>query len=386
MTSQTYLRFGKELEQVSFRDVEFLIENRIDESQNLEYKQPTDNLQKDCDYLAKAISGFLNTGGGIIIYGVSERKDKEHCYPASMKFCDVNKERFESLLLNRVQPWEERIRIFRISNGENEQNGIFVLEIPESDNPPHMFNFAYYHRLNFQTAHMSHQDVLRAFQTSWIDRRELNQSVIQPLYSEVKENCTRLSKYESGSSAEYDSVVHVNSYLYDRMEPSLREKIAVFYAKMNKINGMLTWKEKITTRIINEHLARTRTRFFAHKREQIRGNMEANLLQVIARIRYPDRTIRQVRHTLEGALFPEPVSDLRTYFQKEHPYAEITDCESILVIPNGNPIEISQYEFELLWAECVSEAAKNKEYVSIKDETSKLLTLGGEILTLLSRR
>lgn len=244
MASLTQLRFGKELEQLRIGDIERLIERRIDESQNLEYKQPTDNLEEDCDYLAKAISGFLNTDGGIIIYGVSERKDKEHRYPASMKFCEVNKERFESLLLNRVQPWEERTRIYRLPNGENEQNGIFVLEVPKSNNPPHMYNFSYYRRLNFRTEPMSHRDVLRVFQTSWIDRRELNQSVIQPLYSEVKENCARLAKYEQGSSAEYDKTIHLNSYLYDLLDSSLRDKIAGFYVKMNKINAMLIGRKE----------------------------------------------------------------------------------------------------------------------------------------------
>jgi len=64
MTSQTHLRFGKELEQLKISDIELLIENKIDESQNLEYKEPTGNLQGDCDDLSKTISGFLNTDGG----------------------------------------------------------------------------------------------------------------------------------------------------------------------------------------------------------------------------------------------------------------------------------------------------------------------------------
>jgi hypothetical protein len=386
MASQTHLRFGKELEQLSIRDVEFLIENKIDESQNLEYKQPTNDLNKDCDELAKTISGFLNTDGGIIVFGISEEKDKEHRYPAGIVWCKSIKEHFESLLLNKVQPWEDRIQIYRIPSSGNHQNGIFILDIPKSDNPPHMFNFAYYRRLNFQTSHMSHQDVLRAFQTSWIDRRELNQSVIQPLYSEIKENCTRLAKYEACSSTEYDRIIHVNSYLYDRLDPCLRDKIADFYAKMNRINAMLTWKERITKRIINEELARTRGKVFVNKREQIRSNMQADLLQVNVKIRYPDRTINQVTHTLEGVLLSEPESNLRTYFQKGYHHGEIIDCNPILVIPNEKPIEISEYQFGLLWAECVSEAAKNKEYASINDETPKLLALGEEILALMSRR
>lgn len=55
MASLTRLRFGKELEQLEICDIESLIENRIDESQTLEYKEPTNNVEKDCDDIAKEI-------------------------------------------------------------------------------------------------------------------------------------------------------------------------------------------------------------------------------------------------------------------------------------------------------------------------------------------
>ena len=380
MVSLTQLRFGKELEQLKVSDIEFLIERRIDESQSLEYKEPTSNLEKDCDDLAKAISGFLNTEGGIIIYGVSEERENEHRYPENIMWCGAPKEQFESLLLNRVQPWEERIRIYRIPNEENDQKGIFVLEIPKSDNPPHMSNFSYYRRLNFRTEPMSHEDVMRAFQTSWMDRRELQQSVIQPLYSEIKENCGKLAKYETGLSVDYDRIAHANRYLYDRLESSLREKIAVFYVEMAKMNLLLTWKERIATKIINEVLCET----FYQKRGEIRSNIRENLLQVVVRIRYLDGTINRVRHTLEDALFSEP--DLRTCFQKKYSHAEILDYEPILAIPKQSDVKIPESTFGSLWQKSLRAAAENGVYSSIRSETPKLLALGEEILALMSTR
>ena len=52
MVSSSQIRFGKNLNEVEISDIEKLIEYKIDESQNLEYKQPTENVEKDCNYLS----------------------------------------------------------------------------------------------------------------------------------------------------------------------------------------------------------------------------------------------------------------------------------------------------------------------------------------------
>ena len=172
MTSQSKLRFGKELNKLNINDVKLLISNKIPESQNLEYKKPTNDPQKDCDALAVVISGFLNTEGGIILYGVSEEKFKDHRIPVSIEWSSNAKERIESLLVSRIQPLAERIRIHRIPKKGSITQGVFIIEVPKSTNPPHMSNYVYYQRLNFQTKPMEHQSVYRVFQTSWIRRRE----------------------------------------------------------------------------------------------------------------------------------------------------------------------------------------------------------------------
>ena len=104
------------------KDIDLLIKNEIEESQNLEYKQPSKNLEEDCNSLAVTISGFLNTDGGILIYGVTEKKVKKHHYPDEVKWSVTNKETLENLLKSRVIPWDEEIRIF----------STFVKKTPES--------------------------------------------------------------------------------------------------------------------------------------------------------------------------------------------------------------------------------------------------------------
>jgi predicted HTH transcriptional regulator len=102
MATQSQLRFGKKLDDLTINDIHFLIENDIEESQNLEYKQPSNNIENDCNLLAERTSGFLNTDGGILIYGVTEKTEKKHRYPSDIKWCSINKERLENLLKSRI--------------------------------------------------------------------------------------------------------------------------------------------------------------------------------------------------------------------------------------------------------------------------------------------
>ena len=215
MVNPSQLRFGKELEKLQISDIASLIQNKIDESHNLEYKKPSKDLNRDCNNLAEIISGFLNTDGGILLYGVSERKEGNHRYPLGIEWCNIPKERLESLLKSRIQPWEAKIKIRRIASKEDEQDGIFVIEIPKSNNPPHMHNYTYYQRLNFQTQPMTHQNVLRAFQTTWIHRRDLYLNILEPLYSEIKMNCEKIEKYEISEDMEYQGIILEDRYLYD---------------------------------------------------------------------------------------------------------------------------------------------------------------------------
>jgi len=284
MVTPSELRFGKAIHRVSIGDIESLIQNRIDESHNLEYKQPSSNLEKDCNYLAKTMSGFLNTDGGVLVYGVSEKKEGRHRYPDAILWCAVSKERLEDLLKSRVQPWKETVSIRRIEKEESKGEGIFVIEVPKSDSPPHMHDFIYYQRLNFQTEPMAHQKVFRAFQTSWIRRTHIYQNVLEPLYAEIKENCEKIANYEAGSPSNYDTMVHGNRYLYDQIELSLQKKIEEFYRRMKQLNTWLNWRNPIATRIINEELCKV----FPEYRDSIQRHMNRNHLHIEVELEYPD--------------------------------------------------------------------------------------------------
>jgi len=276
-------------------------------------------------------------------------------------------------LISRVRPWEKGIKIHRIRSEESERNGIFVINVPKSNNPPHMHNGRYYQRLNYSTLPMTHQNVLRAFQTSWIQRRELYQNVIMPLYSEIKENCEKIERSEQGVTSAYENIIHMNRYLYDQTEFPLQQKIDEFYKGMKKLNSKLAWSERIGTRIINEELRKV----FDEQRDFIEYHMKDNNLHATVRLRYPDGHIEETAgHGISYALFLRTTP--KSYLQSSITHAEVIDYKLILHAQRDR--EITDEDFSEIWSKCLSKAEENDVYISIRNETPRLLRLGREIL------
>ena len=67
--------FNKPLEQITIEDLETLVENSVPESRTIEYKQcfPSNKDSDKKEFLAD-VSSFANTIGGILIFGITEKK------------------------------------------------------------------------------------------------------------------------------------------------------------------------------------------------------------------------------------------------------------------------------------------------------------------------
>ena len=133
--------------------IQNLIDNKIKESQNLDYKkQLTINTK-----IAKYVSSFANKNGGKIIYGVDEKDG----LPNSINWIDSKgvKERIECVILDHIQPEIKGFNIYSIENPENHSQAIFVVDIPESSDAPHMANHRYYIRRNFKSEYMEDYEV-----------------------------------------------------------------------------------------------------------------------------------------------------------------------------------------------------------------------------------
>src|SRR5664280_351246 len=121
------------------QDLRTLIELGAEESINLEFKS-TDSLGQTNTQkaeIAKDVSAFANSAGGIIIYGVNEVNHKADSF-SPIRGSELTKEWLEQVIQSRIQRKIEDLLIIPIRLGQNIEESIYIVKIPESPLAPHM--------------------------------------------------------------------------------------------------------------------------------------------------------------------------------------------------------------------------------------------------------
>ena len=140
---------------VSKTDLEKLINNKIEENLELEYKS-ADSIGKSIGKkkeISKDVSAFANSNGGVLIYGIKEfdEKDKRHL-PQKIDPIDrttYSKEWLEQVINSNISPRINGIKITSISlNNTNEV--AYVVNIPKSNTAHQASDLRYYKRFNFE--------------------------------------------------------------------------------------------------------------------------------------------------------------------------------------------------------------------------------------------
>lgn len=140
----------------TLEDVQKLIDGKIKESLTLDYKGELGRNEE----IAKDISAFANTSGGVIVYGIIEKDN----LPVSINWIESKgvRERIENVLISRIQPNIEEYEINSIENPSDPSKAIFTVHVPQSLNAPHMVNHRYYKRYKFQSPPMEDHEVKEA--------------------------------------------------------------------------------------------------------------------------------------------------------------------------------------------------------------------------------
>jgi len=142
-------------------DLEDLISNEIEESLYLDFKasgaiDKTDIKKRE---IAKHVSAFANSDGGIIIYGIIENNHR----PESFDFIDgnlYNKEWLENVIDGNIQQRIQDIEIIPIRFDQDLQKTVYIIKIPRSQNAPHISSEKiYYRRFNFKSVPMEEYEV-----------------------------------------------------------------------------------------------------------------------------------------------------------------------------------------------------------------------------------
>ena len=225
MSSVSQIYFNKKCDQVTLEDIQKLIDDNVTENYTLDYKALT-KKPKHGNY-GKVISSFLNTNGGLLVIGVSE---KDHKYPDKITWGKISRETLVQNLYNIVDPWSSDIGIKPIENPEDENERLFVVDVPKSKNPPHMANGVYYYRNVFESIPMSHPQVKGIFTESHLLKEKMIERVIEPIYLNVmaileKNNTTEYYYGETG----FSGVLSNDRYLYDQLNNNLKKRIEHFF-------------------------------------------------------------------------------------------------------------------------------------------------------------
>lgn len=146
-------------------DITILIENNAEESVHLEFKA-AEALGKDDkkkSEIAKDVSAFANSDGGIIVYGIKEQNHKAY----ALSYIDGNtytKEWLEQVIQDNIQRRIEGLEIFPIRDNGDITKSIYIVKIPRSSNTPHMSaDKCYYKRNNFRSVKMEEYEVRDLF-------------------------------------------------------------------------------------------------------------------------------------------------------------------------------------------------------------------------------
>lgn len=163
--------FGKKPPGIKIEDIDILIVNKREEDRFLEYKDP--RILNTPERLSGWISALLNADGGLIIIGVCEddpdKKEKVEAkiFPVRKEFVskEYTKERIEQLIYSNIRSSSRPvINVYPVRDEADTSKAIYLIEIPQGDNPPYQASDGkYYRRLNATKYPMPHSEIADFF-------------------------------------------------------------------------------------------------------------------------------------------------------------------------------------------------------------------------------
>jgi Schlafen, AlbA_2 len=122
-------------------EIERLVVDQVHETEWLDFKSG-EHLDDDKATWSEAVCGFANNQGGVLVWGIDARKDKQTGVDAA---CDVKpvpnpaalRSRLLELLRGAVEPPVAGVEVRDISQQGSSGPGFVVCYVPESDSKPH---------------------------------------------------------------------------------------------------------------------------------------------------------------------------------------------------------------------------------------------------------
>jgi hypothetical protein len=127
--------FIKPINEIEFEDVKAFCNEQIEENSRLEYKRAFSSKDEK-KQIAKEISAFANTHGGIILVGVDEKDRKPKVPIDGIAYVKGFNEKVTSIALKNIYPPVfPEIQVCEF--GDNLEKAVVVIRVQESDETPH---------------------------------------------------------------------------------------------------------------------------------------------------------------------------------------------------------------------------------------------------------
>jgi hypothetical protein len=142
-----------------------MILSQVEENLHLDYKgagslSSTDSKKKE---IAKDISAFANSDGGMVIYGIREFDDAARRHlPEKLDPIDrnaISKEWLEQVINSNIQPKIENLTIHPITLSSAINHVAYVIKIPKSNTAHKASDKKYYKRYNFESVAMEDYEI-----------------------------------------------------------------------------------------------------------------------------------------------------------------------------------------------------------------------------------
>lgn len=152
--------FGKNLTDLNYHDIQKYFEESKEESNKIEFKayhREYGDLNKSIKGIIRAICAFLNSNGGIIIWGapIENKLNKKDIFQGNLSPVDqfINKDSLISKISDSIDPLPVNINVEIL---EDSDNYIYIFEIQISNYSPHQYCNTYFTRLDGQTKPAPH--------------------------------------------------------------------------------------------------------------------------------------------------------------------------------------------------------------------------------------
>jgi hypothetical protein len=160
--------FGKKLSELSYEDIETYFQKENTETDQLEFKSinPNGSLDDKLKGIQKTVCAFLNSGGGLLIWGAPEgvqtagKKEKIFTGALTPYLAVLEKDYLVNIVSDAILPLPAGIRINPIVK---EGKTIVIIEVDSSDYSPHQTDNIFYMRMDGQSRPAPHHYIEALF-------------------------------------------------------------------------------------------------------------------------------------------------------------------------------------------------------------------------------